>query len=632
MKDGFLRVACCTPTIRVADPTFNANEIVQQIRKAPKDTAVLVFPELCLTGYTTGDLFFQQTLLQSTEYALEWLLSKTVDVDTVILIGLPIAVEAAIFNCAAVCHRGNLLGLIPKTHLPNYAQFYEARHFTSGHEVDMIVRFAGQQTRLCARQLFACKQHSLFRFGVEICEDLWVSEPPSGMLAKAGATILVNLSASDESVGKPEYRRQLVKSQSARLCCAYLYADAGEGESTTDLVFSGHNLIAENGALLKESKPFTQGMISTEIDLQRLAYERRRISTFCNGETIPTVWFDFQQRDLQLTREIEQLPFVPHSEQDRQARCEEILTIQASGLATRLKHIGCSAVVGLSGGLDSALALLVTLRAYERIGKPTSEIYAVTMPCFGTTGRTLNNARVLAKSCGATLREIDISQSVKQHFEDISHNGELDVTFENSQARERTQVLMDLANTVGAIVIGTGDMSELALGWATYNGDHMSMYGVNASIPKTLVRYLVAYESARLGGEAQKALNDILDTPVSPELLPPKDGNIAQKTEQIVGPYELHDFFLYYLLRFGFTPQKIYRLAILAFQNKFDKTEIIKWLTVFIRRFFSQQFKRSCMPDGPRVGSIALSPRGDWRMPSDASASEWLKSIELEKD
>ena len=455
-----------------------------------------------------------------------------------------------------------------------------------------------------------------------------MADQPSSRLASAGATVIANLSASDESVGKDEFRRQIAMTQSARLCCAYVYADAGEGESTGDLVFSGQNMIVENGVILAESERFTTGLLYTEVDLARLAYERRRLNTFTQDAGMKTVGFELPERPLALTRKIDPHPFVPSAESARRKRCEDILTIQAAGLAARLRHTGCKAVLGLSGGLDSALALLVTCRACDRLDRPRADIRAVTMPCFGTTGRTLQNARRLARACGAELCEVEIGETVRAHLRDIGHDGRTDVAYENAQARERTQVLMDMANMENGLVVGTGDLSELALGWATYNGDHMSMYGVNAGVPKTLVRYLVEYEAGRCGGELGEALRDILDTPVSPELLPPENGEISQKTEQIVGPYELHDFFLYHLLRFGTPPSKILRLADTAFAGRFVHEEIRKWLKIFIRRFFSQQYKRSCLPDGPRVGSVALSPRGDWRMPSDASAERWLEELE----
>ena len=628
MQDGYLRVAAATPAIRVADCAYNARQILALADKAPADTSLLVFPELCVTGYTCGDLFFQPALLKAAEEAVAFLLRETAERDMVLLVGVPVASRSGLYNCAAVCHRGRLLGLVPKSYLPSYAEFYEGRWFTPAKDEQTLLRYAGQDTLLSRSQIFACRSLPDFKLGVEICEDLWASPQPSERLTDAGATVIANLSASTEGIGKPAYRRQLVSLQSARLLCAYVFADAGEGESTTDVVFSGHNMIAENGAVLAESARFTTGLTAAEVDLAHLAFDRRRITTCTNSGSMTEIPFDLGIKPLRLTRPVPPAPFIPSDPAAKEACCEEILNIQPAGLKKRLEHTGGCAVLGLSGGLDSALALLVTVRAYDRLGKPRSDIHAATMPCFGTTSRTLNNARTLAGACGATLHEIDITRAVTQHLNDIGHTGAHDVTYENAQARERTQVLMDLANQRGGLVIGTGDLSELALGWATYNGDHMSMYGVNASVPKTLVRYLVDYEARRYGGVIGGALTDILDTPVSPELLPPENGQISQKTEELVGPYELHDFFLYHFLRFGDSPSKIYRLAVYAFAGRFAEGEIKKWLKTFCRRFFAQQFKRSCLPDGPRVGSVALSPRGDWRMPSDASAALWLAEAE----
>jgi NAD+ synthase (glutamine-hydrolysing) len=628
MKDGFIRVAAATPKIKVADCVHNMQEILGIIKSAPEDTSLLVFPELCITGYTCGDLLFQPALLRAAEDAVAGILEQTTDIDTVVLVGLPVAVRSSIFNCAAVCQHGKLLGLVPKSYIPNYSEFYEMRYFAPADDEDYHICFAGQDTVLGRNQLFVCRSMPDFCLGVEICEDLWAIHQPSQNLAESGATVIANLSASTEGIGKPGYRHQLVEMQSARLVCAYLLADAGEGESTTDVVFSGHNMIAENGVMLAESKRYTNGIITAEIDIAHVSYDRRRISTIKNKGNMNVVWFDAPVKDISLTRVISPTPFIPSDINAQQRCCEEILNIQSFGLAKRLQHTNSKAIVGLSGGLDSALALLVIARAYDLTGKPRSDIHAVTMPCFGTTDRTLNNARTLTDAFGANLHEIDITQAVTRHLNDIGHSGEHDITYENSQARERTQVLMDLANKINGLVIGTGDLSELALGWATYNGDHMSMYGVNSSVPKTLVRYIVSYEAKRLGGVIEAALTDILNTPVSPELLPPENGVISQETEQIVGPYQLHDFFLYHFVRFGDPPSKIFRLAVYAFKNKYHENEILKWLKLFCRRFFSQQFKRSCMPDGPRVGSVALSPRGDWRMPSDANVTVWMEQIE----
>ena len=628
MKDGFLRVAVATPEIRVADPSHNAGQIIRLAGEMPPDTALAVFPELCVTGYTCGDLFLQPLLLREAEQAVVRILDASLSADALLVVGVPVPCGASLYNCAAVCQHGKLLGLVPKSHIPSYSEYYEGRHFTPADDTCRDIFYAGQDTILSRSLLFVCRNIPDFRVGVEVCEDLWVADQPSSRLASAGATVIANLSASDESVGKDEFRRQIAMTQSARLCCAYVYADAGEGESTGDLVFSGQNMIVENGVILAESERFTTGLLYTEVDLARLAYERRRLNTFTQDAGMKTVGFELPERPLALTRKIDPHPFVPSAESARRKRCEDILTIQAAGLAARLRHTGCKAVLGLSGGLDSALALLVTCRACDRLNRPRADIRAVTMPCFGTTGRTLQNARRLARACGAELSEVEIGETVRAHLRDIGHDGRTDVAYENAQARERTQVLMDMANMENGLVVGTGDLSELALGWATYNGDHMSMYAVNASIPKTLVRHLVRYEAMHGNDELRRVLLDILDTPVSPELLPPKDGEISQKTEDLVGPYELHDYYLYYMLRFGFTPRKIYAMALRSFAGQYDAETIKKWLKTFYRRFFQQQFKRSCLPDGPKVGSVTLSPRGDFRMPSDACNTVWREEIE----
>ena len=638
MRDGFIKVAAGTPQIKVADCRHNAEACFTLMREAAKQgVKVLVLPELCLTGYTCGDLFLHDTLLQGAEEALATVLEATRNLDMVTALGLPVRNkwDNKLYNCAAVIHKGEILGLVPKTALPNYGEFYEGRWFASGQGVEAYIRLCGQDVDLCARQLFGCQSMPNLVIGVEICEDLWGTQPPSGLLSAAGATVMLNLSASDEVVGKAEYRRALVTGQSARLVCGYVYADAGEGESTTDVVFAGHNLIAENGALLAERR-FACGLTVSEIDVDRLVYERRRMNTYTASKEaleIGRVNFDLDTEETRLTRRFSPTPFVPEDSADRAERCDEILKIAALGLKRRLEHThAAAAVVGLSGGLDSTLAILIAAVAMKLLDRPASDIIAVTMPCFGTTDRTRDNAVELAGRLGATLKRIDIGEAVKQHFKDIGQSMDNhDVTFENGQARERTQVLMDIANQCGGLVVGTGDLSELALGWATYNGDHMSMYGVNASIPKTLVRHLVSFVAGDKVAEDPRlshVLEDILDTPVSPELLPAVGGEIAQRTEDLVGPYELHDFFLYYIIRWGFPPRKVFRLAEQALGDRYDRSVILKWLKNFYRRFFAQQFKRSCLPDGPKVGSVTLSPRGDWRMPSDASARLWMEELE----
>ena len=638
MRDGFISVAAGTPKIRVADCRYNAEQIFTLMREADKQgVKILALPELCLTGYTCGDLFLQDTLLRGAEEGLQTVLEATRNLDIVTALGLPVwdKWDNKLYNCAAVIQKGEILGLVPKAYLPNYGEFYEQRWFASGHGVEHGIELCGQHVSLCTNQTFACDTMPDLVIGVEICEDLWAPAPPSVELARKGATVILNLSASNELVGKADYRRSLVTGQSARLMCGYVYADAGEGESTTDVVFTGHNLIAENGTLLAERR-FATGLTVSEIDVDRLIHDRRRTNTFTFGKEPPEIWrcsFTLPVEETHLTRYVSPSPFVPEDDAGRAERCEEILRIASLGLKKRLEHTGAkTAVVGLSGGLDSTLALLITALAMGMLNRPASDIIAVTMPCFGTTARTRSNAELLAERMGATLKVVDISQAVRRHFADIGQSMENhDVTFENGQARERTQVLMDIANQTGGLVIGTGDLSELALGWCTYNGDHMSNYAVNASIPKTLVRHLVAYlarDNAKKDEALHDVLEDILDTPVSPELLPAVQGEISQRTEDLVGPYELHDFFLYYMLRWGFPPRKIYRLAVYALGKTYSRDVILKWLKTFYRRFFSQQFKRSCLPDGPKVGTVALSPRGDWRMPSDASAALWMAELE----
>ncbi|TCL44520.1 NAD(+) synthase [Harryflintia acetispora] len=633
MKDGFIRVAAGTPKIRVADCDYNAGQVVALAKQADEQNVrLLCLPELVLSAYTCCDLFLQDTLLRGALDALRRVLRETRELETVLVLGLPLQAAGKLYNCAAVCHRGELLGLVPKRFLPNYGEFYEARLFTPSSGENKSYSLDGRQVPFGPRLLFCCEEMEDFCFGVEICEDLWSCAPPSVGHCAAGALMICNLSASDETVGKADYRRALVGGQSARLCCGYLYADAGEGESTTDLVFAGHNLIAENGAVLAESERFTTGLVISEVDVSRLAYERRRLTTFParQDEGYLRIPFSLPLHETTLTRPVSPFPFIPQDPAALHANCEDILRLQSAGLCQRLLHTGAKcAVLGLSGGLDSALALLVAVRAADWMGVPRAFVRAVTMPCFGTSARTLQNAHALCESLGVPLREIPITQAVRRHFADIGQDEERrDVTYENAQARERTQVLMDLANQQGGLVIGTGDLSELALGWATYNGDHMSMYAVNASVPKTLVRHLVAHEAARIGGRAGEVLRDILDTPVSPELLPGGGEGIVQRTEELVGPYELHDFFLYYAIRWGFAPQKVLRLACRAFKEKYPRETILRWLKEFYRRFFAQQFKRSCLPDAPKVGSVTLSPRGDWRMPSDASARLWLSQLE----
>ena len=636
MRDGFLKAAALSPALRVADCAYNTQQIIAQLKDAAaRGVKLAVFPEFCLTGYTCGDLFLQHTLQQGALTGLQSILDASRELDVVALVGLPLLVRGKLYNAAAVLCRGRLLGLVPKTYLPNYGEFYEKRQFTPGSTEVEWVTVCGQQVPFGTSLLFRCCEMPSFVLGVEICEDLWSALPPSTFHALAGATVVANLSASDETVGKAEYRRALVQNQSARLLCGYLYASAGHGESTQDMVFGGHDLIAENGTLLSEALPFAGGWAETEIDCQRMESERARNTSFePSAEGYQTVEFHLEPTETSLTRWVDPTPFVPHDQRLRAQRCELILKMQADGLAKRLEHARAkTAVIGISGGLDSCLALLVAVRAMKQLGRPTTDVLAVTMPCFGTTRRTRSNAEILCDELHVSFREIDIAATVHSHFADIGQDEKvLDVTFENGQARVRTLELMDLANRTGGLVVGTGDLSELALGWATYNGDHMSMYGVNASVPKTLVRHLVQYEADIASSETLKTvLLDILDTPVSPELLPAKEnGDIAQKTEDLVGPYELHDFYLYHVLRFGFGPEKIFRLAKAAFAGRaeYPDSVLYKWLRNFYWRFFAQQFKRSCLPDGPKVGSVTLSPRGDWRMPSDAAAALWLAELE----
>ncbi|HIV25389.1 MAG TPA: NAD(+) synthase [Candidatus Scatomonas pullistercoris] len=634
MRQGFVKVAAATPKILVADCVENTRVILESIREMSRAGAkIMVLPELAVTGYTCSDLFWQEQLIWESERQLSRLLDETRGVDALIFVGMPMEIFGKLYNVAAVMNRGKLLGIVPKKYLPSYHEFYEGRHFTPGEEQTVWIEREGERIPFGMNLLFACRELPRLIVAAEICEDLWVPNPPSVSHALAGATVLVNLSASDEMTGKDTYRRELVRSQSARLVAGYIYADAGEGESSTDLVFGAQNMIAENGTILAEAERFKNQTICTELDVDRLVSERRRMTTYPaqRPEGYVTVPFSLVVGKTELTRTFSARPFVPSDQGDRDKRCDEILNIQAMGLKKRLEHTRCqSAVIGISGGLDSTLALLVAARAFDLLGLSRDKITAVTMPCFGTTDRTYQNACQLTRCLGASLREVDIREAVELHFRDIGQDPEKhDVTYENSQARERTQILMDIANQTGGLVIGTGDLSELALGWATYNGDHMSMYAVNASVPKTLVRHLVRYYADTCQEqELSRVLLDVLDTPVSPELLPPEDGKISQKTEELVGPYELHDFFLYYMLRAGFEPLKIFRIARRAFEGEYDSDTVLKWLKSFYRRFFAQQFKRSCLPDGPKVGSVAVSPRGDLRMPSDGCARIWLDQLE----
>lgn len=640
-EKGYLRVAAAVPAVNVAGVESNVTSILDLLRKLDSEGVELaVFPEMCVTAYTCADLFHSQTLLNAAELGLEKILRESADLNLTFAVGLPVSANNALYNCAALCSNGKLLALIPKTFVPNYNEFYEKRWWTSAPSVNVEINFAGQNTALGSHVMVSVAGAKV---AAEICEDMWAPIPPSTLAAMAGADVILNLSASDVLIGKHQYQRQLVVANSARSLCAYVYSSAGFGESSTDLVFDGPAYIAEKGKLLVSNTRWTMEphYIIADIDLDAIARDRMHTSSFVDcasrinnddDNSFTTVVAETKPVEKkEILRNISPTPFVPRDRVNLSARCDEITGIQVAGLAKRLQATHCSRlVVGISGGLDSTLAILVAARTFDRLGLDRKGIVAVTMPGFGTTGRTYNNAITLMRQLGVTLREISIAKSVEQHFSDIGHNpAEHDVTYENSQARMRTMILMDIANQVGGMVLGTGDLSELALGWATYNGDHMSMYGVNASVPKTLVRYLVEAfcENARKDGDKQlaDALADIIDTPVSPELIPADDkGNIVQKTEDLVGPYELHDFFLYYLLRYGFSPKRIFSMALQAFDGRYDREIIKKWITTFFRRFFAQQFKRSCLPDGPKVGSVCLSPRGDWRMPSDASSALWM--------
>ncbi|MCQ2498470.1 MAG: NAD(+) synthase [Lachnospiraceae bacterium] len=635
MKHGFIKVAAGTPKIKVANPEYNRQQSFEIIKDAVnKGAKVVVLPELVLSSYTCNDLFLQDTLLCSCKEQLDILMDETASMDAIIFVGMPWDYMGKLYNVAAVVYKGELLALVTKTFIPNYSEFYEGRYFTPGPDKTGYILYKGKNVPFGSDILFQNALMEEMVIGCEICEDVWVPESPGTRHAMSGATIIVNLSASDETVGKNSYRRNLVSMSSAKLLSGYIYTSAGEGESTQDIVFGGHNIIAENGYVLNEAERFNNGLIIADIDVSRLQHERRKMNTFSTSAYIGEhviVSFEMEKTDNVLDREFAKMPFVPGNTVERDNRCEEILNIQCMGLKKRLEHTGCKhAVIGVSGGLDSTLALIVIVRVFDMLGIPRENIETITMPCFGTTNRTYDNSCKLMNILGTHFSEINIEEAVNIHFRDINHDkNNHDVTYENSQARERTQILMDVANKVNGMVIGTGDMSELALGWATYNGDHMSMYAVNVGIPKTLVRYLVQYSADNCeDAKLQAVLRDILDTPVSPELIPPVDGKISQKTEELVGDYILHDYFLYYMLRCGYSPDKIYRIATRTFDGQFDKETILKWEKNFYRRFFAQQFKRSCIPDGPKVGSVALSPRGDLRMPSDASVEKWMNILD----
>ncbi len=640
MKHGFIKVGTATPKVTLADPSANLEEILRLHKEAEElGVKLLVFPELCLTGYTCSDLFFSSVLLDAAKSALEDFLARTNNSSTISIIGFPLVVNDKLYNSAAICQNGQILGIVPKTNLPNYSEFSEGRYFSVDTGDTVNVEICGQSVPFGAKQIFSCQNFTAFRFGVEICEDLWTATPPSTHLAEAGALIIANLSASPEIIGKEARRRMLVESQSARSLCAYLYADCGDGESTTDLVFGGHSMIAQLGNIVAERTAFSEDaeLLVTELDLAHIEGERKRINTFNSSlsANIKNNLFSVDYEETKLTRKIDSAPFIPSNQKELAHRAETILTIQAKGLAQRVvRSYSKKCVIGISGGLDSTLAILVATKAMDLLGRPHSDVLGVTMPCFGTTKRTRSNAEILCVELGTGLECIDISASVRQHFADLGHKeDDHSVVYENAQARERTQLLMDIANRENGLVVGTGDLSELALGWATYNGDHMSMYGVNADVPKTLIRHVIAYcaDNAEQNGASRLAevLRDILDTPVSPELLPSDEhGNIAQKTEDLVGPYEIHDFYLYHMLRWGDSPDKLYRLAKIAFDGKYSDEVLLKWLKNFVRRFFAQQFKRSCLPDAPKIGSIGFSPRGDWQMPSDAMATAWMKIVE----
>ncbi|MBQ8861097.1 MAG: NAD(+) synthase [Ruminococcus sp.] len=634
MNYGFVKTACATPTIKVADCSYNSEQIISQISFASQHGASLVvFPELCVTGYTCADMFLHKFLLEQAEKAVGQIMQRTSAMPIMSIVGVPVAVDDALYNCAAIIYKGELLGLVPKINLPNYNEYNELRYFTSGKGVKKKIIYAGQEVDIDADVVFSCNQLKDYKIGVEICEDLNAVCSPSQKLALQGkATVIANLAASNEYAGRSEFRRDLVRITSAKLCCAYMFASAGPGESTTDSVYSAHNIIAENGNILGESVKYSEGITYADIDVERLGSERRKNNNFTwvNESDINSVNFDVTLKQTKLNRKFRKHPFIPSEKAELIKRCEDILTMQAIGLSTRMLSASIKdLVVGISGGLDSTLALIVSVKALDILGLDRKNLHAISMPCFGTTKRTKTNAEKLSLAYGADFSVVDITKSVKQHFKDIGQDeNKYDTTFENAQARQRTMVLMDVANKIGGLVVGTGDLSELALGWATYNGDHMSMYAVNASVPKTMVRHLVAYETLISSDEIAAIIKDILATPVSPELLPPtENGEISQITEDVVGPYELHDFFLYYFVRYGFSPEKIFYMAMRTFEGEYDRYTIKKWMQKFYIRFFTQQFKRSCMPDGPKVGSVSLSPRGDFRMPSDLQVRQWLERI-----
>ena len=633
MKDGFIKVAAAAPEIKVADTAYNAEKIIELIDIAKeKEIKLLVLPELCITGYTCADLFLNTTLVKGAEAALAEIMNATSGKEMIVTVGLPVLFKGKLFDCAVILYNGEILGIVPKSVMANHGEFCEGRYFSPADDILQNIEFLGEIVPFGKNIVFRCLELPEFCFAAELSSDLLSPFSPSTLHAVAGATVIINLSASSETVGRKELRKSAVSEQSRRLICGYVFSDAGNGESTTDAVYAGHSLICENGECIKESFPFENAMTVSEIDVVRLADERKRSSVFpeINDGDYVTVEFSMPICECEITRKIARLPFVPDDITKRAERCSDILSVQAHGLKKRLEHVYAKcAVVAVSGGLDSTLAILVAAKAMDLMGRPHSDIIAVSMPGFGTTNRTKSNAQILCEELGVSYREIPIADAVRVHFRDIGHDENVcDVTYENSQARERTQIVMDIANKNGGILIGTGDLSELALGWATYNGDHMSMYGVNGGVPKTLIRHIVAYCADNSNERLSAVLNDILATPVSPELLPAKDGEISQKTEDLIGPYELHDFFIYYFLRYGMSPAKIFRLAVNAFSGEYDSITIHKWLKNFVRRFFMQQFKRSCLPDGPKIGSVGLSPRGDFRMPSDALATLWMKEVD----